>query len=110
MNRRNFLRASAASALALPLAPRLASAAQPGANKLIKPRALRAGDRVGVVAPGTAVPDPERLALVEPTLKFFGLRAKVGKYVARGSGHVSRSVAERLDDLHAMFRDPEFKA
>ena len=110
MNRRNFLRASGATALALPLAPRLASAAQAGANKLIKPRALRAGDTVGVIAPGTAVPDPERLALVEPTLKFFGLRAKVGKYVARGSGHVTRSVAERLDDLHAMFRDPEVKA
>ncbi|MCA1643195.1 MAG: LD-carboxypeptidase [Acidobacteria bacterium] len=110
MNRRNFLRASGAAALALPLAPRLASAAQAGAGKLIKPRALRAGDTVGVIAPGTAVPDPERLALVEPTLKFFGLRAKVGRYVAAGSGHVTRSVAERLDDLHAMFRDPEVKA
>ncbi|MCA1630867.1 MAG: LD-carboxypeptidase [Acidobacteria bacterium] len=110
MNRRNFLRASGAAALALPLAPRLASAAQAGADKLIKPRALRAGDTVGVIAPGTAVPDPERLALVEPTLKFFGLRAKVGRYVAAGSGHVTRSVAERLDDLHAMFRDPEVKA
>jgi muramoyltetrapeptide carboxypeptidase len=115
MNRRNFLRDSAASALALPLArnARLApqpAAAQAPAGKLIKPRALRAGDTVGVIAPGTAVPDPERLALVEPTLKFFGLRAKLGRYVARGSGHVTRSVSERVDDLHAMFRDPEVQA
>jgi muramoyltetrapeptide carboxypeptidase len=115
VNRRNFLRASGASALALPLvgaptvAPR-AAAAQTPADKLIKPRALRAGDTVGVIAPGTAVPDPERLALVEPTLRFFGLRARMGKYVARGSGHVTRTVSERLDDLHAMFRDPEVKA
>lgn len=110
MNRRNFLRASGATALTLPLAPRPAFAAQANANKLIKPRALRAGDMVGVIAPGTAVPDPERLALVEPTLKFFGLRARMGKYVARGSGHVTRTVSERVDDLHAMFRDPEIKA
>lgn len=110
MNRRNFMRASGTTALTLPLAPSLAFAAQTNANKLIKPRALRAGDTVGVVAPGTAVPDPERLALVEPTLRFFGLRAKLGKYVAKGSGHVTRTVSERVDDLHAMFRDPEVKA
>jgi muramoyltetrapeptide carboxypeptidase len=110
MNRRNFMRASGATALALPLAPGLALATQTSANKLIKPKALRAGDLVGVVAPGTAVPDPERLALVEPTLRFFGLRAKLGRYVARGSGHVTRTVSERVDDLHAMFRDPEVKA
>jgi muramoyltetrapeptide carboxypeptidase len=116
MNRRNFLRASGATALTLPLVTHLdasaqtANGAQAGANRLIKPKALRAGDVVGVIAPGTAVPDPDRLALVEPTLKFFGLRARMGKYVANGSGHVSRAVSERLDDLHAMFRDPEVKA
>lgn len=122
MNRRNFLRAACASTLTLPLctrrsfattssnARRSANGAQTNASRLIKPRALRAGDTVGVIAPGTAVPDPDRLALVEPTLKFFGLRAKLGKYVAAGSGHVTRTVAERLDDLHAMFRDPEVQA
>ncbi|MFL6228222.1 MAG: LD-carboxypeptidase [Pyrinomonadaceae bacterium] len=117
MNRRFFLRAGVATALALPLAPRPsfgmqtnAASTQANAARLIKPKALRAGDLVGVIAPATSVPDPERLALVEPTLKYFGLRARVGKYVASGSGHVSRSVSERLDDLHAMFRDPEVKA
>jgi muramoyltetrapeptide carboxypeptidase len=118
MKRRNFLRAAGATAVSLPLAARLsssaqttnASGAQASANKLIKPKALRAGDTVGVIAPATSVPDPDRLALVEPTLKYFGLRAKVGKYVGQGSGHVTRTVSERLDDLHAMFRDPEVKA
>ncbi|PYS90083.1 MAG: LD-carboxypeptidase [Acidobacteria bacterium] len=110
MKRRNFLLASGASALALSLAPQQPSAAQTNARQLIKPKALRAGDTVGVIAPGTAVPDPDRLALVEPTLKFFGLRMKLGRYVAHGSGYVSRSINERLDDLHAMFRDPEVQA
>jgi muramoyltetrapeptide carboxypeptidase len=109
MQRRNFLRAFSAGALALAAAPH-ASAAQTNAPILLKPKALRAGDTVGVIAPATAVPDPDRLALVEPTLKFFGLRPKWGKYVAHGSGYVSRSVNERLDDLHAMFRDPEVQA
>lgn len=109
MRRRNFLHTLTAMSLALPLARTLASA-QPSAAKLIRPKVLRAGDLVGVIAPGTAVPDPDRLALVEPTLKHFGLRAKLGRYVAQGSGHVSRSINERLDDLHAMFRDPDVAA
>jgi muramoyltetrapeptide carboxypeptidase len=109
MRRRNFLLASGASALALALAPH-ETAAQASARQLIKPKALRAGDTVGVIAPATSVPDPDRLALVEPTLKFFGLRMRLGKYVAHGSGYVSRSINERLDDLHAMFRDPEVQA
>ncbi len=109
MRRRNFLQTLTATSLALPLARTLAGA-QPGAPKLIRPKVLRAGDMVGVIAPGTAVPDPDRLALVEPTLKYFGLRAKLGRYVGQGSGYVSRTVNERLDDLHAMFRDPEVQA
>lgn len=116
MKRRNFLRATGAAAAGLPLAAHLSAFAQTTnahdarTSDLIKPHALRTGDLVGVIAPATSVPDPERLALVEPTLRYFGLRARVGKYVANGSGHVSRTVSERLDDLHAMFRDPEVRA
>ncbi|MFN2596371.1 MAG: LD-carboxypeptidase [Pyrinomonadaceae bacterium] len=115
MNRRNFLRATGAASLALPFAARASFASnarepQPGSSRLVKPRTLKAGDLVGVIAPATSVPDPDRLALVEPTLKYFGLRARMGKYVAAGSGHVTLTVSERLDDLHAMFRDPEVKA
>ena len=110
MRRRNFLRTAGAGVLAAALAPRTAAGAQATPPQLIKPRALRAGDTVGVVAPGTAVPDPDRLALVEPTLRHFGLRLKLGRYVGQGSGYVSRSVSERLDDLHAMFRDPGVQA
>ncbi len=107
MRRRNFLQTLTATSLALPLVRAAATSAQPSTSKLIRPKVLRAGDTIGVIAPGTAVPDPDRLALVEPTLKYFGLRAKLGRYVGQGSGYVSRTVNERLDDLHAMFRDPE---
>ncbi|HYY43550.1 MAG TPA: LD-carboxypeptidase, partial [Pyrinomonadaceae bacterium] len=110
MKRRIFLRAASACALTAGLAPRMLSQTQASAQKLIKPKALRAGDTVGVIAPGTAVPDPDRLALVAPTLKFFGLRTKLGRNVAQGTGRLSRPVNERLDDLHAMFRDPEVQA
>jgi muramoyltetrapeptide carboxypeptidase len=49
------------------------------------------------------------LALVERTIKHFGLQVKWGKHIGQKSGYFGNPVQERLDDLHAMFRDPEVK-
>ena len=108
INRRNFI-AGAIAALMLPLARRgaLVEALPEG---FVRPKALRPGDTVGVITPSTPVIDPDRLALVPQTLKYFGLRAKVGKNVGRRSTDFASSVNERLDDLHAMFRDKEVNA
>ncbi len=108
MERRNFL-ASLGAAAALPAIRRLTFAkALP--DDLIRPRALRSGETVGLITPATYVADPDRLALAERTLKYFGLRMKVGKNVGRRSGYFGSTVDERLDDFHAMFRDPEVQA
>jgi len=108
LNRRNFLTGTVA-ALMLPLAQSFAlEEALP--DSLIRPRALRPGETVGVITPSTPVTDPDRLALVTRTLNHFGLRAKVGKNVGRHSVDFAASVDERLDDLHAMFRDKEVAA
>lgn len=108
MNRRNFL-ASAGATLTLPLINRSIKATTIP-DGLIRPKALRPGDTVGVITPSTPVTDPDRLALVTRTLNFFGLRAKVGKNVGRHSVDFAASVDERLDDLHSMFRDKEVSA
>lgn len=80
------------------------------ARPLIRPRVLREGDLVGLITPSAYVADPDRLALAESTLKYFGLRARMGRNVGRRSGYLAGSIAERLADLHEMFRDPEVKA
>ena len=99
MRRREFI--GSASAAALPRTP--------GAP-LVKPRALQPGDTVGLITPSTYVSDPDRLLLAARTVEYFGLRPKMGKNVGRRAGYLGGSVGERLDDLHAMFRDPEVKA
>ncbi len=76
---------------------------------LIRPKALRAGDTVGLITPATYVPDPDRLASAERALKYFGLRVKFGKNAGKRQSLYRDSVGERLDDLHAMFRDREVK-
>lgn len=77
--------------------------------KLLKPRALREGDTIGLITPSTFVSDPDKLQLVARTVEFFGLKAKWGKNVRKQAGYLGGTVAERLDDLHAMFADPEVR-
>ena len=102
MGRRQFLGAIAAVASA---------SAQPASDrKLIRPKALQAGDTVGLITPSSYVSDPDRLALAERTARFFGLVPKFGKNVRKRGGYLAGTVEERLDDLHAMFRDPDVKA
>ncbi len=79
------------------------------AQALVRPRALREGDTVGLITPATYVSDPDRLALAVRTVTYFGLRAKMGRNVRKRIGYLGGSDQERLDDLHAMFRDPEVK-
>src|SRR3984893_1303602 len=102
MGRRQFLAAITAGA---------STSAQPASDrKLIRPKALRAGDTVGLITPSSYVSDPDRLALAERTARFFGLVPKFGKNVRKRGGYLGGTVDERLDDPHAMLRDPEVKA
>lgn len=77
---------------------------------LIRPKALRAGDTIGVITPATDVLDPDRLALVERTVNYFGLRMKRGRNVGKRFSTHRESVGARLDDLHEMFGDANVKA
>lgn len=78
MERRNFLH-SLGAGLALPLMKRHSAREATVADDLIRPKALRAGDTVGLITPATYVPDPDRLALAERTMQYFGLRMKLAK-------------------------------
>src|SRR5437868_11784867 len=93
----------------LSLIPAAIAAAMPATTSLIRPQALRKGDTIGLITPSTYVSDPDRLALAEETVRYFGLKTKWGKNVRKQSGYLGGSIAERVDDLHAMFRDPEVR-
>jgi muramoyltetrapeptide carboxypeptidase len=110
MERRNFMRALGASAAASVAATRVRGVSARQADQLARPRALRAGDAVALVTPATEVPDPERLALAERTVRHLGLRVKRMKNVGRRFGTYAESVRARLDDLHEAFRDAEVRA
>lgn len=102
MRRRGFI----AAGLALPAWRASWAAPAP----LIKPKALQAGDTVGLITPSTYVSDPERLMQAERLVNYLGLKPKFGKNVRRRAGYLGGSIQERLDDLHTLFADAEVKA
>ncbi len=83
---------------------------QDQSDKLIKPPALNEGGTVGIVAPGTAVSDPDDLYRSKEALQHFGLKAEFAENLQKGSGYKTRTVKERLDDLHSMFKNDNINA
>ena len=80
---------------------------EPG--KIIKAPVLKPGDTAGIISPSTQVTDPDRLELAQKTIEYFGLKAKWGAHVRTHRAQGVATVAERVDDLHAMFRDPDVR-
>ncbi len=112
MNRRNFINSTLASVAGLSLLNNklLAQETIPVQNSMIKPKSLQPNDMIGVIAPGTAVSDPDDIRQAQEAIEYFGLKMKLGEYVLKGNGYKSRTVEERLIDLHNMFKNPEIKA
>ncbi len=78
------------------------------ARRLLKPPRLRHGDLLGLIAPGGHAND----AAIEKAvarIEALGFRVKPGRNLRAVHGNYAGSVQQRLDDLHAMFADPEVK-
>lgn len=78
--------------------------ARAGARAVIRPPALRPGDRVRVIAPA-GVPDT-RLARGIEILESFGLVVEEGEHLHDRYGYLAGTDEARLADLNAAFRDP----
>jgi muramoyltetrapeptide carboxypeptidase len=94
--------AAAASATAPTLAP----------GALTRPRRLRAGDCVGIVAPSGPVP-AERLEAGLAVLREWGLRPVVGRHVLEphpSLGHLASTDEHRARDLEDAWCDPSLAA
>ena len=79
-------------------------------QNLLKPRPLRPGDCIGIVAPASSV---QRSALEQgiARLEQLGYRTKLGDHVYDFAPQYFAGTAEaRVADIHAMFTDPEVAA
>jgi len=80
-----------------------------GKNKLIKPKRLKQGDTVGVIAPASGFSAAEFDKALQ-NLADLGFKTKVGKYARAKNGFLAGTDKERLEDLHWAFSDAEIDA
>jgi muramoyltetrapeptide carboxypeptidase len=112
-NRRGFLETvSGASLLAgLPLALQESIAlADTGAITPIRPKALRPGASVALVAPASPASDSENLKIAEEVVRSLGLVPKAMKNAARATMYLAGTDQERAADVNAAFADPSVDA
>jgi muramoyltetrapeptide carboxypeptidase len=75
-----------------------------------KPRRLREGDLVGIVAPASSWESRSELLRGVETLESWGLRVRLGDHVNDRHGYMAGRDADRAADLNAMVADPEVAA
>ena len=77
----------------------------------MKAPALRKGDVIGIVSPswGGAGAFPHRVERGVAQLRSLGFKVRLGRFALGRHGAVSDTARHRVDDLHAMFRDPEVR-
>lgn len=105
MKRRDLLKTLSA----LPLFATAAFGKNSVTNKIIKPKRLKAGDTVGLIAPAGYVDDEEFDEAVR-NIENLGFKVKTGKNTRKRYNFLAGTDKERLEDLHWAFGDAEIKA
>jgi muramoyltetrapeptide carboxypeptidase len=78
-------------------------------KKLIKPRRLQKGDTLGVIAPSSSLSEQVVEKAIQ-NLTNLGFKVKLGKHCRAQNGYLAGTDAQRLEDLHWAFSDPEVAA
>jgi len=77
---------------------------------VLKPSILKRGDLIGVVAPAGPVTDVTRIERGVRYLERLGYHVLPGKHLTDVDGYLAGSDTDRLEDLHAMFRNTHVRA
>ncbi len=122
MNRRNLIKSAIVGAIGIQLASCTNITAEPKKalphvskstnkhTKLIRPKALKKGDKVGIVAPGTNAQDLESIAKIKEVLNWLEVKGVFPNSLREGFGYKTRTPDIRAKELMNMFTNPEIKA
>ncbi|MEO9966850.1 MAG: LD-carboxypeptidase [Reichenbachiella sp.] len=104
MDRRSFVKKSAVASAATLLTVNTVNAQSTGSQPLIKPKALRKGDTIGLITPASAVTRQAFEKAVE-NLEDMGFNVRFTENMSVRKGFLAGTDKQRLDDLHLMFED-----
>jgi muramoyltetrapeptide carboxypeptidase len=96
--------------MALPLFLNAPISAQPRPASIIKAPTLKEGDRVGIIAPATNVSDPDEINLSLEIMSLLGLEPVLSGLLTDGKGYKTKSIDDRVADIHRMFSDKSINA
>lgn len=105
MDRRSFVKKSAVASAASLLTISMVNAQTNEGLQLIKPKALKKGDTIGLITPASAVTRQAFEKAVE-NLEAMGFVVKYTDNMSVRKGFLAGTDQQRLDDLHQMFTDP----
>ena len=107
MQRREFIRSGGmlAAAAALP-APTGAGEAP----SILKPKRLKSGDTVTLVAPANATFNTVELQIARESLEALGFAVKVGAHLLDRHGYLAGDDKARADDINKAFADSSVAA
>jgi muramoyltetrapeptide carboxypeptidase len=78
--------------------------------EIFKPKKLKTGDNIGVIAPSGVV-DAKSLDMGVKILQKWGFKVKLGKHIMKKvDDYTAGTPQERREDFEAMVNDPEIKA
>ena len=73
-------------------------------KKIIKPKRLKLGDTLGMIAPSGPLTD-ENFEKSVKSMTDLGFKVKLGKYVREQKGYLAGTDAQRAEDFHWAFSD-----
>jgi muramoyltetrapeptide carboxypeptidase len=103
LKRRNFIKTTSAASLATLISPKIiADGRQYSGNNLIKPRALKRGDRIALVTPGSYITNDEQQESIN-NLQTLGFEVVYSERLMQKNGYFSANDEERAADINEMF-------
>ncbi|MEP1742281.1 MAG: LD-carboxypeptidase [Kangiellaceae bacterium] len=101
--RRNFIKATIATSLlaTIPLSGLAISASGPK----IKPKRLKPGDTIGLIAPSSNTWENEEIDFAMDVLRSFGFKVKPGEHLYKRHGYLAGEDKQRASDVNKMFAD-----
>ncbi|MBY6062898.1 S66 peptidase family protein [Pseudidiomarina sediminum] len=111
MDRRSFIKTMAAGAVATSMLSSAQLLATPAATSALgagrKPKRLKAGDTVRMVAPASAVEDRHHVMIAKESFEAMGFNVQLGEHVFAREGYFSGTDQQRADDVNRAFADPD---
>jgi len=106
MKRRNFIKSIGVASASLPMMSfvKAEDKVDDESPRIIKPKALKKGDTIGLITPGSFIDDGELQKAIH-NVESLGFKVKLSENIRKKRGYTAGTRQERIKDLHTMFAD-----